>query len=505
MLFIMETTPLHSPNRSQLRRGRFLIVLGRRLALLVFLLGAALLAQPCAATSFGVWEYTGSLNTARMWYTATLLSDGNVLVAGGLNTHIGYLASAELYDASTGTWTITGSLNEARDSDTATLLSDGKVLVAGGYYCEPNNPCVDLASAELYDPTTGTWTLTGSLNIGRSGHTATLLPDGRVLVAAGSGLASAELYDPATGTWTVTGSLNTGCSFHTATLLPDGKVLVAGGENNYIAQASAELYDPATGTWTLASSLNTAREAHTATLLSDGKVLVAGGFTSTSELYDPATGAWTYTGSLNTARSGHTATLLLNDEVLVAAGNDLASAELYDPATGTWTVTGSLNTVRDSNSAFEPAHTATLLPNGNVLAAGGYSSSTRGNMLASAELYDPSIAAATTVQGRGDFDNQGNEVPFNFRATLADDSITLGYFSFCDSIAGVCITRGKIQSLSFAGNTADFSGRDDASRVTFSVSVTDNGDPGTLDRIVIKLSNGYSVSGRLTSGDIRIY
>jgi Kelch motif len=205
----MKATPLPSPNRSQLRRGTFLIALGRRLALPLFFFCAALLVQPCAATPFH-WEYTGSLNTARTDQTATLLTDGRVLVAGGYGSIQNWLASAELYDTSTGNWTVTGSLNTARSIHTATLLSDGRVLVAGGSGA--------LASAELYDPAGGIWSVTGNLNVFRLWHTATLLTDGRVLVAGGDGGSplSVELYDPAMGTWTVTASLNTGRYFRMA-------------------------------------------------------------------------------------------------------------------------------------------------------------------------------------------------------------------------------------------------------------------------------------------------
>ena len=226
-----------------------------------------------------------------------------------------------------GTWTVTGDLNTAHDFHTESLLQNGKVLVAGGL----DNSEHYLASAELYDPTTGTWSVTGSLNIGRAYHTATLLPNGKVLVAGGfnstsGALTSAELYDPASGTWTVTGSLNTARREHTATLLQNGKVLMAGGLNGVTGYvASAELYDPASGTWTATGSLNIAREDHTATLLPNGNVLVAegvgtSGYLTNAELYDPASGTWTATGSLNIARYDHTATLLLNGMVLVAEG-----------------------------------------------------------------------------------------------------------------------------------------------------------------------------------------
>ena len=217
-----------------------------------------------------------------------------MLVAGGLDNTGNPLASAELYDPASGTWTPTGSLGAARDHHTATLLPNGKVLVAGGL----DNTGNALASAELYDPASGTWTPTGSLGTARDRHGAILLPNGKVLVGGGldntaTALASAELYDPASGTWTATGSLGAARANPTATLLPNGQVLVAGGQSwHQRALASAELYDPASGTWTPTGSLATARYQHTATLLPNGKVLVAGGLDSTgnalasAELYD---------------------------------------------------------------------------------------------------------------------------------------------------------------------------------------------------------------------------
>lgn len=359
------------------------------------LLVLATLACVHAANTF---ENTGALAAGRSNNTATLLSNGKVLVVGGFNSTGGYLTSTELYDPATGKWSATGSLATARYAHTATLLNNGRVLIAGGY----NDADGYLASVEIYDPGTGNWSAGGNLGTGRWLHTAVLLPNGKVLVAGGANgagsLASAALYDRATNIWTNTGPLAAARKSHTATLLPSGKVLVAGGGNGAASITSAELYNPATGAWSGTGALAAARQSHTTTLLPDGKVLVAGGINGNSsvagaQLYDPATGAWSTAGSPLKARAFHTATLLPNGKLLVAAGSnstsgDLASTELYDPATNAWSSTGSLTTAR-----LVP--TATLLPSGRVLIAGGYSNS--GGYLASAQLYDPAIGDWSTI------------------------------------------------------------------------------------------------------------
>jgi len=289
--------------------------------------------------------------------------------------------------AAAGEWLPADAMTVKRARHTATLLADGRVLVAAGFSNKP------LSSAELYDPGAETWSQTGDLVQQRQSHSSTRLPNGKVLVAggfnsgAGTSQSSAELYDPATGMWSPTGSMSQARDTHTATLLPNGKVLVAGGSGNAGDLSSAELYDPATGTWSQTGSMSGAREFHTATLLPNGKVLVAGGTSSgvrlsTSELYDPAAGTWSQTASMSQARTLYAATLLPGGTVLVTGGlggvGALSSVELYDPATGTWSQTASMSQARD-------AHTATLLPGGRVLIAGGIDK----RDIPSDELYDP--------------------------------------------------------------------------------------------------------------------
>ena len=353
------------------------------------------------------WAPTGTpMSVARAGQTATLLTDGRVLVAGGAT------ASAELYDPATRTFAPTGSMSVARRDATATLLPGGDVLVSGGC-CTSKG--AGLSSAELYNPASGKWTVTGSMIHARYGHTATLLPGGQVLVAGGacngsnygcnagsflSNQASAELYDPATGTWAKTGSMHTGRMQHTATLLHNGTVLVAGGfttcDDDFCSDtAGAEVYDPATGKWTATANMHAAREQHTATLLPDGLVLVTGGYNAGgfnggafalpgAELYDPATGTWTVTQPMASNRYGHTAALLKNGWVLVAgghttaAGHETASAEIYEPSRGIWVSPGAMGTARAGG-------TATALPDGQVLTTGGTGAD--GQPLSTAEVF----------------------------------------------------------------------------------------------------------------------
>ena len=367
---------------------------------------------PTASHTPGVpgFSPTASLAAARLQQTANLLSTGRVLIAGGGAPEDA--AKAELYDPATGTFSPTGSMTTGRYGATATVLSTGRVLIVGGWSEDPNVPV--LASAELYDPASGAFAPVGSMATPRAGHSATLLSDGRVLITGGqiendnvfSALATAELYDPTTGRFSPTGSMTVPRFNHTATLLPNGHVLIAGGGGpagiggspslvSAPGLASAESYDPATGTFTATGSMAGARFWQTATLLSNGHVLITGGGDRTgplasAELYDPATATFAATGSMAAARYLQTSTQLASGLVLVAGGyadgvGSLASAELYDPATATFRPAGSMSDTRVE-------HTATLLNDGRVLiVAGGSTDESLDDAprLATAELYQP--------------------------------------------------------------------------------------------------------------------
>jgi hypothetical protein len=274
-------------------------------------------------------------------------------------------------------------MNMGRAAHTATLLADGRVLIAGGFRQEGTRE-ISIASAELYDPETNTFIPRGELNEPRSGHTATLLPDGQVLIAGGWGAsgitATAELYDPQSGEFRYTASLAAPRAGMTATLLPDGLVLIAGGESaTNTPQPVAELYDPATDTFNQKGSLNQGRYGHTATLLMNGKVLLIGGNVGhntvliSAEVYDPASEEFTLTGKISMVRHKHAAVLMQDGNVLVIGGSDqrdwsgkYSSAEIYDPLAGTFSRTADLTAER-----FKLADAAVLLDDGNVLVGGG--------------------------------------------------------------------------------------------------------------------------------------
>ncbi len=326
------------------------------------------------APPVGSLQDTGAMAPPLSQPTAVRLADGRVLITGGREKRpngITLLRSqtAEIYEAASGKFTPTGSMADARAGHTATLLNDGRVLIVGSI--DASDGFDNLATAELYDPATGKFTRTGSLAQGRAHHTATLLNDGRVLIAGGYGggtlsLSSAEIFDPSTGKFTTTGSMTTARRDATATLLTTGLVLVAGGLNTDAngARASAELYDPATGKFTATGSMATARFDFGAMGLEDGRVLVAGGLDSalkpltSAEFYDPGTGKFSPAGS-TTAGGASTAVWLKDARVLFVSSGGVS---LYDPASDTFSPVG---------TPAASVDTATLTDRNVLLTEGG--------------------------------------------------------------------------------------------------------------------------------------
>ena len=299
----------------------------------------------------GNWTRAAPMLVPRSGQTATLLPDGQVLIIGG-----GSL-SAELYDLGSNTWTAVSVPPELRRVVTATLLPNGKVLITGVF--GPEDAKVD--GAALYDPTTDSWLSAAPMKTPRkAGQTATLLPNGRVLVLGGwtseqapelpvheiyTVFNTAEEYDANSNTWLSASPMKQARAYQSATLLPEGNVLVIGGLDEVevypFGQPSAistEIYDPATNSWTALASMPVSRGEETVTLLPEGDVLVVGGEkagTSSSEVYDPSTNTWAFTAPVMTA-DGHTATLMSDGVVLVAGGywgsanmRELSNAEVY--------------------------------------------------------------------------------------------------------------------------------------------------------------------------------
>jgi hypothetical protein len=316
------------------------------------------------------------MHAQRAIHSATRLADGRVLVAGGMVHNHDVLASAEVFDPVTRTFAVTGSMPEPRMSHTATLLADGRVLLAGGYS----------GDGRIYRTATGQFSPTGDMTVARAEASATLLPDGRVLVAGGAttlqdaATRTAELYDPKTGRFTPTGNMSVARAYHVAATLSGGRALIAGGEPDLEhTLASAEIYDEQTGTFATVGNMMVARRKAAAATLPDGRVLIVGGsgtgdwhaMLQSAEIYDPAARAFHATGSLHVARFklAHAVVTLDDGRVLVAGGG--LGAEVYDPAIGQFTpVSGGVSAARYYS-------TATSLGGGRVLVAGGYGDDAR--------------------------------------------------------------------------------------------------------------------------------
>ena len=409
-------------------------IIGAFSILMLLLCTIAIVA--CGGGGGGEEEIKTDMLEPRGLHTATLLPDGKLIVVGGRAGAAAAakrgIENAEIYDnsyvpdpdsdASTGPWASAGAMQDSRYDHTATLLQNGSILITGGdeqpggafgYYA---STVASRISAELYDPSTGSWSKTPDmLREHGLGHTSTLLSDGKVLVTGGLWTEAsdrprvpsefAELYDPASGTWEPTGNMTEGRSKHKAFLLENGNVLVIGG-------SSAELYDPSKGTWSKAGNLPSDHGGQfSATTLQDGRILVAGGGHSrwvegvevspptpinNTDIYDPSTGEWSSASNMYAPELGHTGTLLPDGKVLTVGP---LSAQLYDPASDTWSSAGDMSTQRGSPMVGGPAgafHTATLMPDGKVIIVGGnalgltkYGAEDTREGISSIQIYDP--------------------------------------------------------------------------------------------------------------------
>jgi N-acetylneuraminic acid mutarotase len=300
------------------------------------------------------WYSAGLLTDGRSDHTATRLTSGKVLVLGGVGQDIrtgqgSRLSSAELYDPASGTWSLAAPMSRWRTGHQATLLKDGRVLVTGGGDADSSTA----SSVEVYDPATDRWSPCDSMRVSRRGHSARLLSDGRVLVTAGLNdrdgqggvrtVLSAELYDPSTNTWTTTEGMRSPHSRHSSVLLPNDQVLVAGGE----LVATNEVYLPDQKTWRSVPVSNDYLMHCSATSLADGRVVVAGGFHDTQavrsvSVYHADTFTWSSAAPLPTPRYSHQAVLLQDGRLLLLGGLQRRGQPatphqvIYDPGTNTW-------------------------------------------------------------------------------------------------------------------------------------------------------------------------
>ncbi|HZO05957.1 MAG TPA: kelch repeat-containing protein [Solirubrobacterales bacterium] len=361
------------------------------------LLGLAImLLAPVAAQA--AYSNVAPMEVERVRHTATVLPNGKVLVVGGQGVGNQALASAEIFDPATRTWTPTEPMPEPRVNATATLIPGGRVMLVGG-----TNNGVDSAGVGIYDPATGEWGDGPPLPEARSDHTAIRLSGGRILVAGGSAGTAAQdeawVLNLKTGNWTATANtLSVPHRWAESALLPDGRVLVYGGsQGGFEATASADIYDPATNSFTPTGEMAVSRNGAATTTLSDGRILVAGGNggqwntpRDSAEIFDPEIEVWLPTAAPLMERTEASAITLQGGKVLLSEWED--SGEIFDPATETWSSAGTTVGARIGMANV-------LLPDGRVLLTGGCDCE---DPFATAELYTPETEAFATPLDFGD-------------------------------------------------------------------------------------------------------
>lgn len=294
--------------------------------------------------NYGGWTEIDSLNIARVGHAMVVLPNGDVLVSGS-EAH-SMQASCEIYELSTGKWRYTTPMNVRRALHILVLLNTGKVLAIGGLFEK---------SCEIFDPQTEIWDLTDSMNVSRNwgGFTTTNLQDNRILVAGDLTqdsiggpfifLSDCEIFDPATEKWIIVSQMNLGRSNHTATILNDGRVLVAGGNTDAFQTAECELFNPINNTWNVISPMLEPRYSHAAILLKNGNVLISGGTNEFSlalkscETYNSNLNQWNLVDEMLDYRLDHQIYFLSEINKLLILGGAVPSFgtedswEIYDP------------------------------------------------------------------------------------------------------------------------------------------------------------------------------
>ena len=341
------------------------------------------------------------MTNARGEHATTLMSNGQLFVSGGRDAKP--LTSTETLDPLNGSWTVGAPMLNKRYNHSQILMGTGNVLVVGGGVRD--------LTPEIYNPTTNTWSETEKMKYPRrQGHTATLMNNGKVLVTGGiaevngnkKAVPYAEIYDPTSETWSSASDMLNPRERHEAVLLDDNKILVVGSNTDdfqVVGETSAELYDPETDEWSPAGNLSTPHGTKfTAEKLADGRVLVAGGgaqgkyiaptLTDTMEVYDPKTNEWTTVASMTGNSWEHTTNLLTNGTVLFVRTTKI---ETYDPTSNSWSLIGDMPESRSGVNTATLVGEKTFIIGGSSISYDIYGGISKREGINTVLVYDPSV------------------------------------------------------------------------------------------------------------------